>query len=163
VNAEHAGIAWGGEPNPDRDFPRVVRPRPGVAVRGVVLSSKAELVRVHWLDGRSTPHLLAPHRCPGCEARTRYRLVAYLATWIHGYRTWSLVEIPEEATRECLDALSGARGPLRGMHLCLARTTAAVNSRVWLTWEPPTGSPDSLPEPPDVRAALTQLWSQRLG
>jgi hypothetical protein len=140
VNAEHAGIAWGGEPNPDRDFPRVVRPRPGVAVRGVVLSSKAELVRVHWLDGRSTPHLLAPHRCPGCEARTRYRLVAYLATWIHGYRTWSLVEIPEEAS-----------------------TTAAVNSRVWLTWEPPTGSPDSLPEPPDVRAALTQLWSQRLG
>ena len=160
---EAGRIQWGGESNRDRLYPRIVRCTPSATLRGVVLCDRAELVQVHWVNARSSPHLSPSSACSGCQARTRWRLVAYLAVWIYGLRNWVIVEVPEEATYEERDTLSGARGSIRGLIVNLRRTRPSHNGRVSLTWEPALNRTEELPEAPDLRAALCQVWSANHG
>jgi hypothetical protein len=163
MTLEGGRIQWGGQPNQDRDYPRIVRCRPGNPVKAIVLSDSAELVPVHWLGGRSSPHLVPSSACAGCQAHTRWRLVAYLAVWIYGLRTWAILEIPEEATKEHRDSLTDPRGSLRGLGIVLARTLPYHNAKVSLQWLAANHTADSLPDPPDLHAALARIWSANHG
>lgn len=160
---EPGRIVWGGYPNTDRDYPRIVRCAPGADVRAVVISERAEVVAVHWLDGRTIPHLTPPSACAGCQAHTRWRLVSYLAAWVYGARSWSILEVPEEATREYLDTLEGRGGSIRGLKITLTRLRPYANARVRLMWSPASGPADSLPDPPNLREALAKVWSSNRG
>lgn len=163
MSPERDLISWGGQPSHEREYHRIVRARPGSALRALVLSDHAELVLVHWVGQRSRPHLIPPGSCPGCQARTRYRLVGYLAGWLPASSTWSIVEVPEEASTIHYDALRGLGGSLRGLRVVLVRAGQAANSRVDLSWEGSPHSVGELPPVPDLRAALVRIWFHEKG
>lgn len=146
---------------------RLVRPLSGQSVSVVCVSTRVCGVYLHWIDGRTVPCRCpaeeCPYHLPPDEGGLRWKgYAACLLT--RGGAGW-YAEITEDAWSgsELLQDLSAKSG-LRGVQLRLTRAAGGPRKPVRVDL-PNGGTPvewaESLPRPPDVRAAIQVLWTPR--
>lgn len=151
--------------------PRILIPRPGLPVDGVVLSDVVEGVEVHWHGGRTVPCTQGEgNDCPLCKDGLATRWKGYVCLWDPDLDRKSLAEITDEPW--FLFVKKHPDPPaLRGYHLRLERLGGNARGRVKLILTPYTRyddskghfriDPKSLPKSLDVRGALMRIWRSR--
>ncbi len=121
----------------------------------IILSDRIIGAELHWLGGRSSPHL--KHNCPGCLAKTARVWKGYLAVIDPRTQQLSCLEI----TPPCVDALNSyaaAWGSIRGAAIRLSRSTTKANGRIKIEITQSTYATERLPQPFDVHLLLEQMW-----
>lgn len=134
---------------------QLLRCPPGSGPPLVVLSSSLVGVKLHWIAGRSTPHV--SENCKGCEDHLPTRWRGYLACWSPKSQATCILEL----TEACVDAIANYRqlyGTLRGAQIRLSRPSCKANGRIHCEIIAGT-TPDSLlPVEPDIKPALIRMW-----
>jgi hypothetical protein len=149
-------IAWVSEIPPELPYLRVLSPKPGSPVNGMILSPATVSVITHYVDGRTRPCTGDERHCEGCLRGLSQRPKAYLAVVDLSNNQYALAELTAECMRRT-PSLSAPKRSLRGMLLKLVRTGRNANSRVRAELSV-TVVPQELPSEPDVREALKRIW-----
>lgn len=141
----------------------ILSPKPGCAVRGVVISEYLAGVWTHYVEGRTEPHLEGPAGCPGCELKRAKRWKGYYAIEQAQSGRIGLVEITAWALANCQPLNEQPYRTVRGWLIDVSRPAGKANGRVSCLIQPPPyrRSPEPIPDPIDVPAALVRIWSGR--
>ena len=110
----------------------------------------------HWWKGRTMPCQKAG--CPACDSGAPWRWHAWLAGLLAGSKEHVIFEMTAQAT-DPLIAFRKANASLRGCILTAQRSKPKTNGRVLLTCAPGDLSKIHLPAPPNLIAALCQIWN----
>lgn len=154
------GPVWGARPDwSSGDWLPIVRAKLGYTVRAVAVNELIETVQIHWVDGRTVPHL-AGGACPACQDGFTPRLVGYVGGCLPATLRSCLIEFPARCLIEW--TRRGGENPprLRGMEVILRRTQDRPNGRVEFEVHRWRGDAARLPGPVDVRSALLRIWGR---
>jgi len=151
------GIQWTNAPPaaPGRCY-RILSPRPGTPVGGVILGREILGVITHWMDSRTLPCMKVLGHCEGCSAGLPKRWKGYLAILAPGEGRFAILEITEEARRSC-EALRDQERNLRGERIMVFRRGTSKRSAVQAQILPFALQPN-LPESFDLKEALHRIW-----
>lgn len=131
-------------------------PKPGLAIQGLILSSRPTGVWTHYLDGTTQPCHAQADKCEYCNRGRRPRWKCYLLYYAVGIGRIALAEITIDAFRR-EQLLSNSAETLRGRSLKLTRAGQAPNSRVVCSISANV-SACVLPAEFDVRPILLRIW-----
>lgn len=142
----------------------LVRPGVGESLTVVCLSARIVGVWLHWIEGRTVPCVGEDEGCPYHEDDMAFglRWKGYFAAVRSVGASIVFGEITQEAWRGAalLRALSSA-GALRGVKIALHRRRGGPRRPVIVelpALDQTIARADLLPDPPDVRKAISVLW-----
>lgn len=148
-----------GKPSADQRaaYAQIQRCRPTQIVRGIALSEYlgAEL---HWLSGRSSPHLEPHGECPGCLENRSRRWEGYVWLWEPQTSAIRIAAFTPGVVSN-FDGYVNSHGTLRAASVTLSKPGGKPTSRVHAQITRSTYGLDQLPHPPDtLNAALMHIW-----
>jgi len=154
----HAEVNWSDEvPQRRGAFVKVLNPRPGQEVRGIVCCNTIRGVLTHYRMRRTIPCTLPRNECVGCQDRLSQRWKGYLPILVPSTGQVALAELTPEAIRGCPIARDGKQ-PIAGMILVCRRAGPSPNSRQVLTLDP-TLVPLPAVRYQDVDQLLLRMWA----
>jgi hypothetical protein len=125
-------------------------------LRGIITSPDLLGCITHFWKGRTLP-CESPH-CEACTEGMPWRWHAYLGLFLPETRQHVLFECTAQVA-EKLVTYRTAHGSLRGVGLLASRPSRRPNGRVAILRWTPDVDPDSLPDPPNIVAALAVIWN----
>lgn len=134
---------------------KIIKPRVGKPVSGIILSGEILSHQVHWWNERTVP-CLVPDPCLPCQRGSAPRLEAwvYLRDEAGVIQIFALPYYPALA----LAKLQQTRKTLRGVAVLAERIGATDRSRIRLTVKDAGTDFDDEAELPDIRAILKRIW-----
>ncbi len=157
LDGKNGEVRWADlPPSPSTPYVPIVSPKPGLALKVLLLGDILVGVHTHWIDRRTRPCEVNSLNCEGCQLGLPRRWKGYLAAWLMATGRKCLAEVTAEAARSC-PRLTQTAGGLRGWTLLLSRKGGARNGPVYVKLELPTVVGE-LPSDFDVRAALRRVW-----
>jgi hypothetical protein len=144
----------------DNDRPsyaQIRRCTPTSPLRGVAISEYLG-ADLHWLNGRSSPHIEPQTDCPGCTEKRPRRWEGYLWLWEPQTSAIRIAAFPPGPLTE-FDAYIAAHGTLRAATVELAKPGGKPSSRVRARLTRSTYGLDQIPSPPaTLEEALLHIW-----
>lgn len=170
TNIKSMSINWDNRgPRRGRRWVDLVRPQSGETVDLVAVSLQVEGVWLHWIDGQTVPCAGVEYGCPyhaaAREGELRWKGYFAAVKSLGGGVVYA--ELTEEAwtTADLLRRLS-EQSTLRGVRVRLFRKRGGPRRPVGVVLpfaDTRIERMDILPPPPDVRSAVSILWSRSVG
>jgi len=134
----------------------LLRCPPGKVLTAVVTSDDIIGTNTHYYHGRTLP--CDDQSCPACDDGLPWRWHGYLSIWNPATAKQALFELTARAAEPFKDYRQ-TYGTLRGCMMAAKRANSAPNSKVLIHTKPADLASITLPEPPDVIAALAIIWN----
>lgn len=126
------------------------------SITGIILSNDLVGTATHYYRGRTLP--CDNETCPACDEGSPWRWHAYFALYgVTCHRT-VLFECTAKAC-EPIKLYRKAYGTIRGCLMTAKRANASANSRVLIQTDKADLQKFTLPDAPDVIAALSIIWN----
>lgn len=136
----------------------VIRVGAGRSIKGIMLAGDVIGAYTHWFGGRTVP-CFGPE-CRACATGVEIRWHGYVPLMAIKQRTIQIFELTVAAVGP-LDAWFRTHRSLRGALVELQRRGGRANGMVRSLVSDGPLPAEALPDPPDVKAVLRNLWSLR--